>query len=204
MMVSGMNGTSNYSLIKEIKEYAKENNVPIMNDEGINFLTNFVIKHQTENVLEIGTAIGFSAISMALANPKLKVTTIERDENRYLEAVKNIKKFALEDRITLLFQDALDAKIEGEFDLIFIDAAKGQNRNFFEKFENLLTDNGYIITDNMKFHGYVDKDESEIKSHNLRGLVRKIKDYRTFLEENENYSTIFYDVGDGIAVTSKN
>ena len=192
-----------YSMLRELKEYAKENDVPIMQDEGIDFLTTFVIKHQTTNVLEIGTAIGFSAISMALANPKLKVTSIERDEVRYLEAVKNIKKFDLEDRITLLFNDALEVKLEGEYDLIFIDAAKGQNKNFFEKFEKRLSDDGFIITDNMKFHGYVDKDESEIKNRNLRGLVRKIKDYKIFLENNENYKTKFYDLGDGIAVTSK-
>lgn len=192
-----------YSMLRELKEYAKENDVPIMQDEGIDFLTTFVIKHQITNVLEIGTAIGFSAISMALANPKLKVTSIERDEVRYLEAVKNIKKFNLEDRITLLFNDALEVKLEDEYDLIFIDAAKGQNRNFFEKFEKRLSPDGFIITDNMKFHGYVDKDESEIKNRNLRGLVRKIKEYRTFLENNEEYKTKFYDLGDGITVTSK-
>ena len=192
-----------YSMLRELKEYAKENDVPIMQDEGIDFLTTFVIKHQITNVLEIGTAIGFSAISMALANPKLKVTSIEKDEARYLEAVKNIKKFDLEDRITLLFNDALEVKLEDEYDLIFIDAAKGQNKNFFEKFEKRLSEDGFIITDNMKFHGYVDKDESEIKNRNLRGLVRKIKDYKVFLEENETYKTKFYDLGDGVAVTSK-
>lgn len=192
-----------YTMLKELKEYAKENNVPIMHEEGIDFLTTFVIKYQINSVLEIGTAIGFSAISMALANPKLKITSIERDEVRYLEAVKNIKKFNLEDRITLLFNDAADVKLDEEFDLIFIDAAKGQNKRFFEKFEKRLSPDGFIITDNMKFHGYVDKDESEIKSRNLRGLVRKIKDYKLFLEENTEYKTKFYDLGDGIAVSTR-
>ncbi len=193
-----------YTQMREIKIYAKENDVPIMNDEGIDFLTTFVIKHQINNVLEIGTAIGFSAISMALANPKLKITTVERDEARYLEAVKNIKKFDLEDRITILFNDALEIKLDEEFDLIFIDAAKGQNQRFFEKFEKLLTQDGFIITDNMKFHGYVDKELSEIKSHNLRGLVRKIKEYRQFLKDNEEYETKFYDdIGDGVAVSTR-
>ena len=192
-----------YTMLKTLKSYAKEENVPIMNDEGIDFLTTFVIKYHISNVLEIGTAIGFSAISMALANPKLKITTIERDENRYLEAIKNVKEFGLEDRITLLFNDALEVKVDDKFDLIFIDAAKGQNKKFFAKFEKNLLEDGFIITDNMKFHGYVDKDEKEIKSRNLRGLVRKIKEYRTFLEENEDYETRFYDLGDGIAVTTK-
>ena len=89
---------SNYTLLKGIKEYANVNNVPIMQDEGIDFLTTFIIKNQIDSVLEIGTAIGYSAIMMALANPKLKVVSIERDEERYLEALKNVKEFHLEDK----------------------------------------------------------------------------------------------------------
>lgn len=189
--------------IKQLKEYAKENNVPIMMDEGINFLTTFVIKHQTKNVLEVGTAIGYSAIMMALANPNLKITSIERDEERYLEAVKNIKKFKLEDRITLIYKDASEVELKDKYDLIFIDAAKGKNMAFFKKFSKNLTKDGYIITDNINFHGYVNKDESEIKTRNLRGLVRKIKDYINFLKENEEYKTVFYEVGDGIAVSTR-
>lgn len=193
----------NQALIKDIKEYAKMNDIPIMQDEGIDFLTSFIIKNQINTVLEVGTAIGYSAIMMALANPKLKVVTIERDEERYLEALKNVKKFDLEDRITLLFNDALEVNIKEKFDLIFLDGAKGQNINFFEHFERNLEENGYIITDNIGFHGYVEKDESEIKSRNLRGLVRKIKAYIEYLKENPNYITTFYEKGDGISVTQK-
>ncbi len=192
-----------HSDIKEIKEYAKENNVPIMLDDGINFLTTFIIKHQITNVLEIGTAIGYSAIMMALASPNVKITSIERDRERYLEALKNIKKFNLENRITLIYHDAVEVKLKEQFDLIFIDAAKGKNMAFFKKFSKNLTEEGYIITDNIKFHGYVDKEESEIKTRNLRGLVRKIKDYINFLKNNEEYQTIFYEVGDGISVSRK-
>ncbi len=194
---------SNYSKIKEIKEYAKINEVPIMLDEGIDFLTTFIIKYQISSVLEIGTAIGYSAIMMALANPKLKVVTIERDEERYLEALKNVKDFGLEDRITLLFNDALEVNIKEKFDLIFLDGAKGQNINFFKHFERNLNDSGFVITDNISFHGYVEKDENSIKSRNLRGLVRKIKAYIEFLKDNPSYITTFYEKGDGIAVTQK-
>ena len=140
---------NNYIHIKRIKEYAIENKIPIMQNEGIDFLTTFIIKHQIKNVLEIGSAIGYSAIMMSLCSPDLKVTTIERDEERYLEAVKNVKKLNLEDRITLIFNDALKVKIEDKFDLIFIDAAKAQNIKFFELFEKSLKERGYIITDNM-------------------------------------------------------
>lgn len=189
--------------IRLIKEYAKENDVPIMLDDGINYLTTFVIKHQIKNVLEIGTAIGYSAIMMALASPNLKITSIERDEERYLEAVKNVKKFKLEDRITLIYKDAQDVEINEKYDLIFLDAAKGKNTEFFKKFSKNLNKGGYIITDNISFHGYVEKDETEIKSRNLRGLVRKIKDYIKFLKENEEFNTDFYELGDGIAVSYK-
>lgn len=192
-----------YAKVKEIREYAKDNKVPIMNQEGIDFLTTFIIKHQIKNVLEIGTAIGYSAIMMSLCSPTLKVTTIERDEERYLEAIKNIKKLNLEDRITLIFNDALKTRVEGKYDLIFIDAAKAQNIKFFELFERNLSDEGFIITDNMYFHGLVKKNEKEIKSRNVRGIVRKIKGYITFLKENDDYNTTIYDIGDGIAVSEK-
>ena len=192
-----------YTQIKEIKEYAIANKVPIMQDAGMDFLTTFIIKHQIKNVLEIGTAIGYSAIMMSLCSPNLKVTTIERDEHRYMEALKNIKKMNLEDRITPIFNDALNVKLDDKYDLIFIDAAKAQNIKFFELFERNLNPEGYIITDNMYFHGLVKKNEKEIVSRNLRGIVRKIKDYITFLKNNDRYNTTIYDVGDGIAVSEK-
>lgn len=194
----------NHQEIKIMKEYAKENNVPIMLDDGINFLTTFIIKHQIKNVLEIGTAIGYSAIMMALSSPNVKITSIERDRERYLEAVKNVKKFDLEDRITLIYNDAELVELKDQYDLIFIDAAKGKNRAFFEKFSKNLVKEGYVVTDNINFHGYVNKDESEIKTRNLRGLVRKIKEYITFLKNNSEFHTDFYEVGDGITVSKRN
>lgn len=195
--------TTVYSDIREIKKYALDNRVPIMVDDGIDFITTFIIKHQINSVLEIGTAIGYSAIMMTLANPNLKITTIERDKDRYLEAVKNVKKLDLEDRITLVFSDALETNIEGKFGLIFIDAAKGQNIRFFEKYEDNLEEHGFIITDNMNFHGLVDKVDAEIESRDLRSLVRKIRDYRTFLLNNSNYKVELLNIGDGIAVAEK-
>ena len=137
---------------------------------------------------------------MALVDKDITITTIERDEKRYLEAVKNIKKCHLEDRINLLYKDAFDVTLSDEFDLIFIDAAKAQNTRFFEKFEKNLSKNGTIITDNMNFHGLVEDTES-IKSRNLRALVRKVKNYHEFLQNNENYETEFLDIGDGLAIS---
>ena len=195
----------NYSLndIKEIKDYAERENVPIMQDDGIDFLTSFIVKKQLKNILEVGTAIGYSAIMMALCSNDVHITTIERDETRYMEALKNIKKFNLEDKITLIFNDALNVNLEEEYDLIFIHAAKGKNQDFFEHFENNLTRDGYIITDNMYFHGYVNMNDEEIPSKNILGIVRKIRDYTYFLENHMIYKTTIYNIGDGIAVTER-
>ena len=177
----------NNDIIKRMKDYAKVNNVPIITDSGLRYLLKYIKDNNITNILEVGTAIGYSAIMMCGVSDSIKVTTIERDEKRYLEAIKNIKKTGLEDRIHL----------------IFIDAAKAQNRKFFEMFERNLVDNGTIITDNMNFHGLVDKDVEVIKSRNLRQLVRKIKEYRVFLEKNNKYETDFLDIGDGMAVSVK-
>ncbi|HIT10421.1 MAG TPA: O-methyltransferase [Candidatus Onthousia faecigallinarum] len=192
-----------YKSIKEIKQYAEENNVPIMQEEGIDFIITFIIKHQIKSILEIGTAIGYSAIMMALANPDIKITTIEKDEKRYLEALKNVKKLELENRITLIFNEAENVILEGEFDMLLIDAAKAQNKRFFELFEHNVKVGGFILTDNMFFHGLVEKEESEITSRNVLGIVRKIKQYATFLEKNPSFETNIYRAGDGIAVSKK-
>jgi len=192
-----------YKDIREIKTYALENNVPIMLDDGIDFLINYIVKNDKKNILEVGTAIGYSAIMMALSSPDIKITTIERDKERYLEAIKNVKKFNLEDRITLIFNDALEVKLKENFDLIFIDAAKSKNEEIFKHFEPNLDTNGVVVTDNINFHGYVKQELSEIESRNIRGLVRKIKNYINFLENNVKYKTTFYELGDGIAITEK-
>ena len=189
--------------IESIKNYALENNVPIMQDDGINYLTNYIKKNKIKKILEIGTAIGYSAIMMCLVDNDIEVTTIERDEKRYLEAIKNVKKFKLEDRINLIYNDALEVKINETYDLIFIDAAKAQNTKFFEKFEKNLRDGCSIITDNMYFHGLVFKDEEDIGSRNLRQLVRKVKNYTLFLEKNNKYDTEFLNIGDGLAISIK-
>lgn len=192
-----------YTNIKNLKIYATNNNVPIMLDDGIDFLTSLILKRNVKTVLEIGTAIGYSAIMMALSNPNLKIVTIEKDKDRYLEAIKNVKKFNLEDRITLIYNDALEVRIKDKFDLIFIDAAKSKNLDIFNHFENNLSENGVVVTDNLSFHGYVSKNPSEIESRNIRQLVRKIKNYIMFLQDNIKYKTSFYDIGDGISVTEK-
>ena len=159
-------------IISQMRQYAEDYNIPIMVDEGINFLRNFIAKYNIKIILEIGTAIGYSAIMMASVKEDIYVTTIERDEKRYLEAVKNIKKAGLQDRINIIYKDALEVDLEEKFDMIFIDAAKAQYTNFFNKFDYNLIPNGTVITDNMSFHGLVDQDEDKIESRNLKQLVK--------------------------------
>ena len=158
--------------------------------------------NKVKNILEIGSAIGYSAINMALAGSDVTVTTIERDKDRYIEAVKNVKKIGLDERITLILADALDFNSSEEFDLIFIDAAKSQYIKFFEKFSHNLKSKGYIVTDNIKFHGFTYSDKSKL-SRNLRQLITKLEKYIEFLKNNKEFKTRFFDVGDGIAISRR-
>lgn len=189
-------------IILEIENYAQINDVPIMQKRGINFLCELIKDNKIKNILEIGSAIGYSSIKMALVDKNIKVTTIERDLNRYKEAVNNIKRCNLEEQINIILGDALETNIEGMYDLIFIDAAKAQYIKFFNKYKENLNKNGIILSDNMSFHGLVEEKE-RIKNKNLRQLVNKIKRYIVFLEENTEFKTEFYKVGDGIAVSRR-
>lgn len=190
-------------LLLEMEQYAKEKNVPIIEKESIAYIMKYIKANDIKNILEIGSAIGYSAILMASASQAVKVTTIERDETRYMECLKNVKKCGLDKEVNVVFQDALDVNLTGvSYDLIFIDAAKGQYKKFFEKFQYFLAPGGVIITDNLKFHGYVGKKET-IESKNLRGIVDKIESYIEFLKTNEEFDTEFIDVGDGISVSRR-
>lgn len=186
--------------IVEMENYAKENHVPIMEKDGIDFLLNYIKEHNIHSILEIGTAIGYSAIRMCLVDPNITVTTIERDQARYEVALQNIALFHLQDRITVLLKDAFDVELKESFDMIFIDAAKSQYIKFFEKFEKNLNHPGVVISDNLNFHGMTHTTEP-ILSRNVRGLVRKLNMYIDFLKENQNFETTFFDIGDGIGVS---
>ena len=189
--------------IKEMERYAEANNVPIIERDSIEFVNKYIQMNGVKKILELGTAIGYSAILMANASEDVEITTIERDEKRYREAVKNVNKVGLDKRIEIVFNDALEVNLAGfKYDLIFIDAAKGQYIKFFEKFENYLNPGGIIITDNLKFHGLVQNKE-KIESRNVRGLVTQIEKYIEFLKGNEEFITRLYDIGDGLSVSFK-
>ena len=188
--------------VEEMENYALENNIPIMLKDGIEYLCKFIKENNIKNILEVGSAIGYSSIKMALIDKDIKITTIEKDYDRYLMAVNNIKYNNLDNQIDIIYNDAKDIELTKEFDLIFIDASKGNNKYFFEKFKNNLSNNGVIITDNLSFHGLVE-DETLIKTKNQRGIVRKIKDYLLFLDNNEEFITEYVSIGDRISISRR-
>ena len=189
--------------ILAMERYAEANNVPIIELDSIKFIMKYIKMNNVKSVLEIGTAIGYSAILMANATSEVEITTIERDEKRYREAVKNVNACGLDKRIDIVYNDALEVNLAGHsYDLIFIDAAQGGYIKYFEKFCNYLNPGGVIITDNLKFHGLVN-NKGTIKSKNLRGIVDKIEKYIEFLNQNKDYITKFYDIGDGLSVSFK-
>lgn len=190
---------------EEMREYAKENNVPIIEDSGLAFLETIIKIKQPQNILEIGTAIGYSSTRFSLVNNS-DVYTIEKNKDMYEKASFYIDKLGIKNKVHQVLGDALltfDEVSDKRYDIIFIDAAKAQYKNFFELYSPLLNKGGIIITDNMFFHGLVFSSNDD-KSRNLRALVRKLKTYHDFLFENEKYTTKVFNIGDGIAITYLN
>ncbi len=186
----------------QMREYAINNHVPVIKDDGLVLLTQIIKMSRAKEILEIGTAIGYSAICMSKLG--CNVTTIERDTEMYNRAMENIKNTNTTS-VNVIFGDALeqfDNLKNKKFDLIFIDAAKGQYKKFFEIYTPLLNDNGIVVCDNMIFHNSVNMDTSEM-SRSLRGLVNKLKLFTEYLIDNKDFDTTIYEIGDGMAVSIK-
>ncbi|GAE35061.1 O-methyltransferase [Halalkalibacter akibai] len=191
--------------IEQIEEFAQVNEVPIMDLVGMESLLQLMKLHQPRRILEIGTAIGYSAIRMASALPETEILTIERDQDRYEEAIKNINKLNLANRIDVRFGDALELaeKLESEplFDVLFIDAAKGQYQRFFDLYSKFVRSGGVIYSDNVLFRGLVAKED--IDNKRLKNLAKKIDGYNQWLIELEGFQTRVLPVGDGLAISLK-
>ncbi|WP_422123095.1 O-methyltransferase [Planococcus sp. X10-3] len=188
-----------------MKKFAKEQHVPIMEDEGISHLTALLTEQKPASILEIGSAIGFSALKMAQALPDATIDTIERDEQRYQKAVEFIGATGLQERISIYWQDALEmdiALLGDGYDAIFIDAAKGQYERFFEKYEVLLNEGGTIYCDNMHMHGMSSVPLLEIPRRK-RTMIRNLRTFKERMMAHGDYDTKLLEIGDGIIVCKK-
>lgn len=186
--------------LSEIEKYANDNYVPIIRKDNIEYLEKLIKQNELYNILELGSAIGYSAIRMAKVDKKVKVITIERDSNMYNQAIQNVKDMGLEAQITIIFDDIFNVEIEGKYDLIFIDAAKAQYIKFFNKFKDNLSENGYIISDNLELLDL----QRLTQSKRSKRLVVKMNEYKQFLDSLTEYKTEYLNIGDGFAITKKN
>lgn len=188
--------------INQIKNFANQTLVPIVKDDGLSFILDYIRENNVKLILEIGTAIGYSSIKFAQVNLDVRVYTIEFDIDRYQQAVKNVNDCNLGEQITVFLGDAMAFDFDDKFDMIFIDGPKAQYINFFEKFKNNLSPNGVFISDNLSFHGMVE-DLSLTHNYSTIKLVKKIRKYIEFLKQNTEFETTFYSIGDGVSVSKK-
>lgn len=190
-------------IIQDIKNESLDENVPIITDEVLNYMIFTARNIKARNILEIGTATGYSGLFLAqIANENSGfLTTMEIDEIRYGKAVENFKKLGLFEKNKMIFGDALEEipKLDKnvKYDFIFIDASKGQYLKFFEMSYELLNENGIIFIDNLMFRGLVAADKEEIPKR-YKTIVRRLKE---FIEKlNEEYNFVLLPFGDGVGI----
>ena len=186
--------------IKDIEIYAKENYVPIARKQTIEFILNLMKERNYTRFLEIGTAIGYTSINVALLNKNINVVTIEHDSKRAEIDKKNFIEFGVNEQINMIEDDAVTITINDKFDLIFIDASKKRNDYFLDKFSPNLNEGGMIIIDNMKLEDFWvnAKKEKKEKFHRMNEEFKK-----NLLNRKEFDVQILEDIGDGIALIKK-
>ncbi len=192
--------------LMEMEEFARNNHIPIMELVSIESFLQLLRLQNPDSILEIGSAIGYSAIRMATALPNTKITTIEKDENRAELARTYIEKNELTKRIQLLSGDALEIDLlslaSTKYQAIFIDAAKGQYQRFFDKYAPLVPSGGVIYCDNMLMRGFTEIELSDVPRRK-RTMVRNLQSFTKWLMNHEEYITTFLPIGDGITISIK-
>lgn len=197
-----MEHQSPFALFKEMRAYAAEHHVPIMEEQGIGELLELLQQQEPVKVLELGTAIGYSALRMAETLPRVYIDTIERDANRYEKALEFISKSTFNSRVQAICADALEVnttELNAPYDAIFIDAAKGQYDRFFEKYECLLSDSGMIYCDNMSMHGLAELPIAQVPRRK-RTMIRNIQSFRDKMSDHPKFDCELLPVGDGLLV----
>ena len=187
--------------LETIEDFARDNDVPIMSRESIDFVSKTLKENKAVSILEIGTAIAYSASALVLEEPYRTILTLERDEERYDQANKNISDLNLKNQIQTVLTDAQHYSVEGHYDALIIDAAKAQNLSFF-KLYFAYTDKVCII-DNIDYHGFVEERFDEIYSRNLRSMMRRIKEFKEYLNAGSDLISTYHDIGDGMIVVKR-
>lgn len=191
-------------IIKELEEYAEENHVPIITKDVAELLKTMIRIHKPKRILEIGMAIGYSAIVMGLAcEEDFELVTMEKNEVYIALAKENIKKAGFEKNITMIEGDAEDnfAQLTGEFDMIFIDAAKGHYYTFMKETAPMLKKNGIFICDNVLFRGMV--AERKLLIRRKITIVKRLQKFLRFITNNEMLQTTILPIGDGVSISYK-
>ena len=197
--------TGNTPFLNELEEYAIKTNVPIISPQMQRFLKLLLAIKKPKQILEVGTAIGFSALLMSEYGPEdCKITTIEKYEKRIPLAKENCKKAGKEEQITLLEGDAtlLLRELEGPYDFIFMDAAKGQYINFLPDILRLMPEGGLLISDNVLQDGDVMESRYAVTRRD-RTIHTRMRDYLYELKHHEMLRTDILPVGDGVTVSVK-
>ena len=190
--------------LQKIKEKALRNHIPIIMDDTLEYIYKLYENKPISSILEIGTAVGYSAISFTeILKEDGFIDTIERDEEKIIEAKENIKKAEVEDKINIYSGDAVEIlpTINKKYDMVFIDAAKGKYPFFLKEALRMLNDNGIILADNILYKGYV---MSDYNKHKQRTAVRNLREYIKEVTENPNLETEILEIGDGLAVSKLN
>lgn len=187
-------------VIENIKKDALDKEVPIIKDDGLLFLLDLIKKENAKEILELGTAVGYSSLNMSFLAPDIHVDTLEKNPEMYQKAIENIKAEGKENQISAYLTAVEDFKTDKMYDLIFVDAAKAQYGKYMEQFLPNLKEDGVMLFDNMIFHGLI-YDIDSIKGRGTRALVRKIVKFRENVANDNRFDIIFNDlVGDGLLV----
>ena len=189
--------------LEKIKEKALEEHIPIIMDDTLEVIAKILMEKKPEKILEIGTAVGYSAICFSeYLKENGRIDTIERDAQREAEARENIKKVGVEDKIKLYEGDAVEIlpTLNEKYDVVFIDAAKGKYPFFLEQALRMLKDDGIILADNILYKGYV---MSDYNKHKQRTAVTHLRQYIKETTENPELETQILEVGDGLAISKK-
>lgn len=190
--------------LKIMEKYAEENHVPIIQPEVAQLLRILLKTNKPKNILEIGTAIGYSAIIMANNTSKeTKIISIERRNDMVKLAEENIKKHDYSNKIEILEGDAIEVlpTLKNKYDFIFLDAAKGHYMDFFTESMSLLRVGGIIVSDNVLFKGMVASDNLVIRRK--KTIVKRLREFLRYINEIEGYTSSVIPIGDGLAITYK-